>query len=111
MGVSMEFLIMSPSILSLTATGTAVRALWVLALALLVLWMIDRMKPAAPRRPIPVRVDHTKAPLYQDPERSQKLRALANLSGGSVVVAALVACAVGFILAIALELVGGLLGN
>jgi hypothetical protein len=49
--------------------------------------------------------------LYQDPERSQKLRALANLSGGSIVVAAIVACAVGFILAIALELVGGLLGN
>lgn len=107
----MEFSIMSPSILSLTATGTALRAMWVLALALLVLWMIDRMKPAAPRRPIPVRVDQTKAPLYQEPERPQKLRALAHLSGGSVVLAALVACVVGFILAIALEVVGGLLGN
>lgn len=73
--------------------------------------MIDRMKPTAPRRPIPVRVDRTKAPLYQEPERPQKLRALAQLSGGSIVLAALVACVVGFILAIALEVVGGLLSN
>ena len=111
MGVSMEFLIMSSSILSLTATGTAVRALWVVALALVVLWMVDRMKPSAPRRTIPVRVDHTKAPLHQETERPQKLRALAHLTGGSIVMGALVACIVGFILAIALEVVGGLLGN
>jgi hypothetical protein len=85
--------------------------MWVLALALVVLWMIDRMKPTAPGRRIPVRVDNAKAPLYQEPQRPQKMRALAHLSGGSIVVAALVACIVGFILAIALEVVGGLLGN
>lgn len=102
---------MSPSILATTATGTAVRAMWVLALALVVLWLIDRMKPATPRRPIPVRVDNNKAPLYREPERPQKLRALANLSGGSVVFAALLACVVAFLAAVALELVGGLLGN
>lgn len=109
--MSMEVSIMSPSILSLTATGTAVRAMWVLALALLVLWIVDRMKPPEPRRPIQVRVDNTRAPLYREPQRPDKLRAFANLSGGSIVMAAVVACIVGLILAIALEVVGGLLGN
>lgn len=107
----MEFSVITASILATTATGTAVRAMWVLALALVVLWIVDRMKPATPRRPIPVRVDNTKAPLYREPERPQKLRALANLSAGSVVVAALLACLVGLVLAVALEVVGGLLGN
>lgn len=111
MGASMDFSFISTSILATTATGTAVRALWVLALALVVLWIVDRMKPATPRRPIPVRVDNTKAPLYREPDRNHKLRALAQLSGGSAVIAALLACVLGFILAIALEVVGGLLGN
>lgn len=102
---------MSPAILATSATGTALRALWVLALAFLVLWMVDRMKPAAPRRTIPVRVDRTRAPLYREPERPQRVRALANLTGGSVVVAALLAFFLAFLAAIALEVVGGLLGN
>ena len=111
MGVFMEFSFITASILATTATGTAVRAMWVVALALVVLWVVDRMKPATPRRPIPVRVDNTKAPLYREPEKAQKLRALANLSGGSVVIAALLACLIGLILALALEVVGRLLGN
>lgn len=111
LGVSMEPFIMSPAILATSATGTALRALWVLALAFLVLWMVDRMKPAAPRRTIPVRVDRARAPLYREPERPQRVRALANLTGGSVVVAALLAFLLAFLAAIALEVVGGLLGN
>lgn len=111
MGLFMEFSFITSLILATTATGTAVRAMWVVALALVVLWVVDRMKPATPRRPIPVRVDNSKAPLYREPEKAQKLRALLNLSGGSVVVAALLACLIGLVLALALEVVGGLLGN
>ena len=102
---------MSPAILATTATGTAVRAMWVLALAFLVLWMVDKMKPAAPRRTIPVRVDRSRAPLYREPERSQKMRALAHLTGGSMVVGALLAFLAALLAAVALEVVGGLLGN
>lgn len=87
------------------------RALWVMALAAVVLWIIDRSKPAMPRRAIPVRVDKSKTPLYREPERNQRLRALANLSAGSVIVAGLVAVLVAFVAALVLEVVGGLLGN
>lgn len=111
MGAPMESFIMSPAILATSATGAAVRALWVLALAFLVLWMVDKMKPAAPRRPIPVRVDRTRAPLYREPERPQRIRALANLTGGSMVLGALLAFLVALLAAVALEVAGGLLGN
>lgn len=111
MGVSMAFSLISTSILAANATGTAVRALWVMALAAVVLWIIDRSKPATPRRAIPVRVDKSKTPLYREPERNQRLRALANLSAGSVIVAGLVAVLVTFVAALVLEVVGGLLGN
>lgn len=85
------------------------RALWVVALAFLALAAIDRMKPATRRRPIPVRVDQKPTPLYREPDRQQRGRAVAALSGLSVVTGAVVACVLGFLLAIALEVVGGLL--
>ena len=83
--------------------------MWVLALALLALWIVDRMKPATPRRPIPVRVDNKFTPLYQDPDQQQRRKAILNLSAGALILGALIACIVGFMLTIALELVGGLL--
>jgi hypothetical protein len=101
--------IISFSLLSTSATGTTVRAIWVVALALVALAFIDRMKPATQRRTATVRVDNKPTPLYKEPERQQRWRALANLSGGAVIVGALVACLVAFLLAIVLELVGGLL--
>jgi hypothetical protein len=99
----------SQSLLSISATGTGVRAVWVMALALLALWIIDRMKPATPRRPIPVRVDNKLTPLYREPDQQQRRKAIFNLSAGAIVLGALIACIVGFMLTIALELVGGLL--
>jgi len=86
-----------------------VRAVWVVALALLALWIVDRMKPATPRRPIPVRVDNKLTPLYREPEQHERRKAIFNLSAGALVLGALVACIIGFMLTIALELVGGLL--
>jgi hypothetical protein len=99
----------SHSLLSISTTGTGVRAGWVLALALLALWIVDRMKPATPRRPIPVRVDNKLTPLYREPDQHQRRKAIFNLSAGAIVLGALIACVVGFMLTIALELVGGLL--
>ncbi len=101
--------IISLSLLSTSATGTTIRAVWVVALALVALAFIDRMKPATQRRTATVRVDNKPTPLYKEPERQQRWRALANLSGGAVIVGAFLACLIGFLLAIALELVGGLL--
>ena len=101
--------VISQSLLSASTTGTAIRAVWVLALALLALWIVDRMKPATPRRPIPVRVDNKFTPLNQDPDQQQRRKAILNLSAGALILGALIACIVGFMFTIALELVGGLL--
>jgi hypothetical protein len=101
--------VISLSLLSASTSGTAVRAVWVVALALLALWIVDRMKPATPRRPIPVRVDNKLTPLYREPEQHERRKAIFNLSAGALVLGALVACIIGFMLTIALELVGGLL--
>ena len=101
--------VISQSLLSASTTGTAVRAVWVLALALLALWIVDRMKPATPRRPIPVRVDNKLTPLYREPDQQQRRRAIFNLSAGTLILGALIACIIGFMFTIALELVGGLL--
>ncbi|CAB4637152.1 MAG: hypothetical protein F2612_03575 [Actinobacteria bacterium] len=99
----------SQSLLSISTSGVGVRAVWVMALALLALWITDRMKPATPRRPIPVRVDNKLTPLYREPDQQQRRKAIFNLSVGALVLGALIACIVGFMLTIALELVGGLL--
>jgi hypothetical protein len=93
----------------MSSTDIALRALWVFALALVALAAIDRMKPATPRRPIPVRVDNKPTPLYKEPDRHHRRRALLQISGGAVVVGALLATLAGFLLAILLEVVGGLL--
>lgn len=99
------------STMMMSSTGTAVRAGWAIALAFVALWMIDRLKPATPRKPIPVRVDQKPTPLYQEPERQQRRNALARLTGGAIVLGALLACVIGFAAAIALEVLGGLVGN
>jgi hypothetical protein len=97
------------SLLSMSATGVAVRAIWVIVLALIALAAIDRMKPATPRRPIPVRVDNKATAVYREPDRNQRRRAALQLSSGAIFLGAIVASLVGFALAILLELVGGLL--
>ncbi|MSZ81179.1 MAG: hypothetical protein F2713_06380 [Actinobacteria bacterium] len=97
------------SIFAITATGAGARAVWVVALAFLALAFIDRMKPATPRRTAVVRVDNKPTPLYTEPPREQKWRAIANLSGGAIILGALVACILGFLFTIAFEFVGGLL--
>lgn len=95
----------------MSSTGTAIRAGWAIALALVALWFIDRLKPATPRKPIPVRVDQKPTPLYQEPDRQQRRQAIARLTGGAVILGALIACVVGFAVAIALDVLGGLVGN
>lgn len=97
------------SIFAITATGAGARAVWVVALAFLALAFIDRMKPATPRRTAVVRVDNKPTPLYTEPPREQKWRAIVNLSGGAIILGALVACILGFLFTIAFEFVGGLL--
>ena len=92
----------------MTAAGAASRALWVVALALIALAAIDRMKPSSPRRAV-VRVDNKPTPLYQEPDQQQRRRAITNLSAGAVILGALIACIVGFFFTIVLEVVGGLL--
>jgi hypothetical protein len=101
--------ILSSSLFAITATGAGARAVWVVALALVALAFIDRMKPATPRRTAVVRVDNKPTPLYTEPEREQKWKTLANLSGGAIVLGALIACILGFLFTIAFEFVGGLL--
>lgn len=95
----------------MTSTETALRAGWAFALAIVALWIADRLKPASPRKPISVRVDQKPTPLYREPEREDKRNAVLRLGGGAVVVGALAACLVAFVAAIALELLTGLLGN
>jgi hypothetical protein len=95
----------------MSSTGTAVRAGWAIALALVALWIVDRLKPATPRKPIPVRVDQKPTPLYQEPDRQQRRNVIARLTGGAVLLGALIACVLGFAAAIALEVLGGLVGN
>lgn len=94
---------------SVTAGDTTLRAVLAIALAVLALVAIDRMKPAAPRRPIPVRIDERAAPLWREPGKNERLRAAGNLGVGSLVAGAVLACALGFLLAITLEVIGGLL--
>jgi hypothetical protein len=95
------------SIFAVTAQGAGARAVWVVAFAFLALACIDRMKPATPRRTAVV--DNKPTPLYKEPAREQKWRALANLSAGAILLGALLACIAGFLLTIAFEFVGGLL--
>lgn len=97
------------SISSVTAGDVTVRAVLAIALAVLALAAVDKMKPATPRRPIPVRVDERAAPLWRAPERNERLRAAGNLGVGSIVAGAVLACVLGFLLAITLEVIGGLL--
>ena len=97
------------SIFAITATGAGTRAVWVVAFAFLALACIDRMKPATPRRPIPVRVDNKSTPLYREPNRDNRRRAVLQLSGGAILLGAVLASLVGFLFAILLEVVGGLL--
>ncbi len=101
--------ILSSSVFAITATGAGARAVWVVALAFIALAFIDRMKPATPRRTAVVRVDNKPTPLYAEPERDQKWKSLASLSGGAIVLGALLACILGFLFTIAFEFVGGLL--
>ena len=101
--------ILSSSVFAITATGAGARAVWVVALAFIALAFIDRMKPATPRRTAVVRVDNKPTPLYAEPERDQKWKSLASLSGGAIVLGALLACILGFLVTIAFEFVGGLL--
>lgn len=97
------------SLISMTATGATIRAIWIIALAGAALAAIDRMKPATPRRPIAVRVDQKPTPIYREPDRTHRIRAMLQLSGGAIVLGAFVACVFGFMIAVALEFVGGLL--
>ena len=100
----------SPALVaSVTAGDTTLRAVLVIALAALALVAADKMRPSAPRRPIPVRVDERAAPLWREPDKNQRLRAAGNLGVGSLVVGAVIACVLGFVLAITLEVIGGLL--
>lgn len=99
------------STMMMSSTGTAIRAGWAIALAVVALWIIDRLKPATPRKPIPVRVDQKPTPLYQEPDRQQRRNAMVRLTGGAVLLGALIACILGFAAAIALEVLGGLVGN
>ena len=105
----MSMSILSSSLFAITATGAGARAVWVVALALVALAFIDRMKPATPRRTAVVRVDNKPTPLYAEPERDQKWKTLAHLSGGAIVLGALIACILGFLFTIAFEFLGGLL--
>ena len=105
----MSMSILSSSVFAVTATGAGMRAVWVVALALIALAFIDRMKPATPGRRVVVRVGNKPTPLYAEPERDQKWKALANMSGGAIIFGALLACILGFLFTIAFEFVGGLL--
>jgi hypothetical protein len=104
----MSSLIVSFSVVSMTAAGAATRAFWVVALALIALALIDRMKPSTPRRAV-VRVDNKPTRLYQEPNQQQRRRAITNLSAGAIILGALIACIVAFFFTIVLEVVGGLL--
>lgn len=99
------------STMMMSSTTTAVRAGWAFALAMVALWIVDKLKPATPRKPIPVRVDQKPTPLYQEPERQQRRHALFRLSGMAVLLGALLACLIGFASAVVLEILGGLVGN
>ncbi|MGA1361372.1 MAG: hypothetical protein ACO36A_00455 [Ilumatobacteraceae bacterium] len=106
--MSVSSAILASSLASSTA-GTTVRALWVMALALVALAAVTRMKPAGPRRAAVVRVDHKAAPLYRAPEPRRVRRSVLALAGGSVVVGAALATVAGFVFALVLNLVGDLL--
>jgi hypothetical protein len=97
------------AILAASTAGTTVRALWVMALAMLAVAAVARMRPGGQRRAVLVRVDQRPAPLYRAPDRRKVRRSAVTLAGLSVVVGALLATAVGLVLAVLLNLVGDLL--
>lgn len=99
----------SLSLLLVSTGGTTIRAIWIIALAFVAIGAIDRMKPATPKRPAVVRVDNKPTPLYKEPESGEKFRAVLQLSKWAVFLGALAACVLGFLFAIALQFVGGLL--
>lgn len=107
--ISSMFPVMSSATFSVTATDTTVRAVLALALAVVAIVAIDRLKPATPKRTLPLRVDQRPTPLYRDPTREQRLRAAANLGAGALMLGALAATLLGLVLAFVLEVVGGLL--
>ncbi len=86
---------------SLSGTDVTVRAAWVVACALVALAVISRMKPATPRRPAVVRVDQKPTPLYKQPEKNRKWQSAGYLSAGSLIVGAVIACIVAFVLVFA----------
>ncbi len=108
-GTLVSVMLLSLTVLATSTTGTAVRALWVVALALVALGTVSRMKPATPKRPAVVRVVQKPTPIYREQNRNQWKRSLGMLAGGSVVLGAVIACLAGFALALALNLVSGLL--
>lgn len=83
---------------SLSGTDVTVRAAWVVACALVALAVISRMKPATPRRPAVVRVDQKPTPLYKEPQKNRKWQSAGYLSAGSLVVGAVIACVIAFVL-------------
>jgi hypothetical protein len=83
---------------SLSGTDVTVRAAWVVACAIVALAVISRMKPATPRRPAVVRVDQKPTPLYKEPPKNRKWQSAGYLSAGSLVVGAVIACVIAFIL-------------
>jgi hypothetical protein len=97
------------AILAATAAGTTVRALWVMALAMLAVAAVARVRPGGPRRTVLVRVEQRPAPLYRAPDRRRVRRSVVTLAGASVVAGAVLATAVGLALAVVLNLVGDLL--
>jgi hypothetical protein len=98
------------SVLSVTAEQTAIVALLVVVGAFWALRAVDRLRFPVGRRPVPVPVEQLETPLHREPEPAQRLRAAGKLGGGAVLAGALAAVIIAVVLALALQVVGGLLG-
>lgn len=81
-----------------------------LACAVLAMILATRAKPATSDQLRVVRVERRPAPLYRSTAPDERWKSLGRLGGGAVVGGAVLACLLGFAVAMFLGLLNGLLG-
>lgn len=81
-----------------------------MAFAVVAMILATKAKPATPDSIVPVRVERRAAPIYRPPAPDERWKSLGRLGGGAIVGGAVLACLLGFAVAMFLGLANGLLG-
>lgn len=92
-----------------SSTEVLIRVVTAIAFAVVALILATKAKPATPGDAAVVRVERRPTPLYRPPVANERWKSLGRLGGGALLGGAVLACLLGFAVAIALGLVDGLL--